>query len=653
MATTTQHSWAAHAGRRLHIAAAALLATTAMADAAASAATSQPPALEHLTPGGKVQVALDIPINVVFVGLEEGPDPTGIDTARLLAAQPDVGKPMNQRDLLAGGSGEFGLEYRYDVRTVFADAAFEDAFFGYLASAAYGPFVPTGFQAYYSGHPLAGEDIIQNWVLNATAVESWLIEHAPALPGVDTSRPTVFYINWYGRADFRFHTYAYFVEQPEVEFFAASYHHTQMSAWGGGTPDHPQAPVSDLGRVWFYDVSAGPDYASTNWWLDTADLDGDGVADERFAPIWEYGTAHWYRPFVDLTADLAKVLRFVAIDLLFTTSPLFDAGSSPPLFPEDIEVDLNVFADLPGHDPFQYLLVDELVRRLSGLDPSRAFSADAKVHEFTPALDRAYDCASTAHMPRPTLCYPGNDGGYAVNDLFHWTANHENTYLDGRRGEVPVAIFDVGDDRGVPLFGISSGRWNLVWTLPFMRRGLGASPTWTTSHEVAHHLALAHPHDGYDFALGKDILPTGPFYFAWLGDCSATPMSYMRIATDFSQFDRDNLDRWLTVVRLQGANDVLGQALASPRAGSASSLAQTADQHAGLAIDRLHAWDLRGASVAALDAYRAALTAAAEAGVHVEPWSPQADVSRQGPWWAIDSLDAMQRPLPPGMEPLR
>ena len=45
----------------------------------------------------------------------------------------------------------------------------------------------------------------------------------------------------------------------------------------------------------------------------------------RMPPVWEYGNLTGYRPFDDLSGDLAKVTRYVAIDLLFTTSPLYCA----------------------------------------------------------------------------------------------------------------------------------------------------------------------------------------------------------------------------------------------------------------------------------------------------------------------------------------
>lgn len=100
-----------------------------------------------------------------------------------------------------------------------------------------------------------------------------------------------------------------------------------------------------------------------------ADFNGDGVTDERIPPIWEYGTAHWYRPFDDLTTDVAKVLRFVAVDELIGSSPIYDPVISEPLLADHLEVDLNLFAGRPGRDPAASIRTADLLATLGRLDP--------------------------------------------------------------------------------------------------------------------------------------------------------------------------------------------------------------------------------------------------------------------------------------------
>jgi hypothetical protein len=83
--------------------------------------------------------------------------------------------------------------------------------------------------------------------------------------------------------------------------------------------------------VWFYDLSAGPERRTANWNLSDADLNFNDVLDYRLPPVWEYGNPSGYRPFDDLSGDLGKVTRYVAVNLLFATSPLCDPAISPPL----------------------------------------------------------------------------------------------------------------------------------------------------------------------------------------------------------------------------------------------------------------------------------------------------------------------------------
>ncbi len=45
------------------------------------------PVLTHLRPGQAADIHPRVPVNVVFVGLEPGAGPPGIDVARLLSSQ--------------------------------------------------------------------------------------------------------------------------------------------------------------------------------------------------------------------------------------------------------------------------------------------------------------------------------------------------------------------------------------------------------------------------------------------------------------------------------------------------------------------------------------------------------------------------------------
>ena len=195
--------------------------------------------LQNLHPGQFAQVDQDVPVTVVLVGLEPAPVPPASTPAGCWVAADREPRcrshdPLPRAQRCQGPrASAIGLRYRYDYRAVFADDSFEDALFGYLASIAIGP-IPGGtvFQQAYSAHPLAAEPIPASYIVDATAAERWLAAHAGPMLNVDTTRPTVFLINWHGRPDFVFHTYG-FLNQP-----------------GYPVPlgPHPRGPVGRVGR---------------------------------------------------------------------------------------------------------------------------------------------------------------------------------------------------------------------------------------------------------------------------------------------------------------------------------------------------------------------------------------------------------------------
>jgi hypothetical protein len=639
------------------------------------------PALTHLRPGQAADIHQRVPVNVVFVGLEPGPGATGIDAARLLAGQLARNRVVDRVTRFYEREGHYepqlepsaiGITYDYEYHPVFAGAAFEDAFFGHLASIALGP-IPGGtvFQQAYSSHPLAAQPIPASFLIDATRAERWLADNAGPLLNVDTTRPTVFFVNWFGRPDFRFHTYAFLGQRPDIPFPFGATHAGQMVAWGGSPPDVPYGALGREARVWFYDVSAGPDYGTSNWLLGPADVTGDGVTDERIPPVWEYGTSHWYRPFDDLTADLAQLLRFVAVDALFGASPIYDPAISEPLLTDRVELDLNLFAGRAGRDPAAGIRMAELPLTLGRLDPTRAFTVDAQTFPLTGRVAAVFDCQQSAFTAEARSCFgnaarlpddpgtPYHDGVFYDLDLFF--RQQQNQYLDGARYEVPVAVFDVPDERLSPfsLAGLASVRppniqaWTYVWLSDRFRSALN-SDTGVVAHEVGHHLGLSHVHDTYDPVLDEDVSAAdgGPWWFMWAGTEAYTAMSYLPNTDEFGQFDRDHMARWQVAARLDNANRILGDVARSPRAGKAAALTSSADAKAGEAIAALGAWDLRLASAAAADAYHLVLAAAAEAGVMVEPFSGVADQS-PGAGVIVGATDPrdLERPVPAGLAP--
>lgn len=660
-------------GWNLRAALAAGLALLVM-PASAAAAPALPP-LEHLTPGEHADLHQPVPVTVVFVGIEPGDGTTEIDAERLLAPQLESNRVVDRTTRFYEREGTYehqrledsgiGLTYDYDYHTVFADQVFEDAFFSHLAAIALGP-IPGGtvFQQFYSASPLAAQPIPASYLIDATAAEHWLAANAGPMLGVDTSRPTVFFVNWFGRSDFRFHTYAFLGTRPGEPFPLGFTHVGQMVAWGGSPPDAPYGGLGRLARVWFYDLSAGPDLATNNFLLEEADFTGDGVPEERIPPIWEYGTTHWFRPFDDLTDDLAKVLRFVAVDELFGSTPIYDPALSEPLLADRVELDLNLFAGRPGHDPLSGLRLTEVEEILERLDPGRSFPVDLEVRPLDGTVSNVYDCHQTAFTDTPQSCY-GNRvrlaGGDPFWDLDLYFGDHRNDYLDGTRYELPLAVFDVPDDRVAPggLAGFASSRppnlsgWTYAWLFDRLAADL-ASKTGLVAHESGHHLGLSHVHDTYDPALDAELgsAAGGPFNFLRIGFESHTGMSYLHNTNEFGQFDRDHMARWQVAAHLDSSNRILGDVIASGRAGHAASLLPAADAKAGEAIAHLHAWELAAARGAAAETYALVLDAAARAGVRVEPFSGVADEG--GGAGAIEAatdppgLTTQGTPMPPG-----
>jgi hypothetical protein len=171
-------------------------------------------------------------------------------------------------------------------------------------------------------------------------------------------------------------------------------------------------------------------------------------------------------------------------------------------------------------------------------------------------------------------------------------------------------------------------------------QSIGYGFTSTIIHEVGHHVGLSHPHDGFDYEANVDYGPGDDFYFAWSGDESNTIMSYMDLNWDFSQFDRDNMNRYMTVNFINQANVILAKIIASPRAGSVSSDLEAADANAAQALVLYQAMDYAGAAAQASLAYRAVVGAAFKIQVPVEPQSWQADYKAKGtnPMF-VDSVD--------------
>ena len=481
------------------------------------------------------------------------------------------------------GSRAPRISYRYDYDVTYASSGYERKFFSTLSRLAR-PAPLTELQQQYNDQVNNVLDVTSNHHIDAPTVERWLALHPPA--GVDTRQNTIFFVNWYGRPDFKFHVYTKTDEpDPDTGFnFGVEAESRKLIAWGGTTPDDEENGLGKLRRVWFYDLSAGPESWTDNWNVDDADVDGDDVPDYRMPPIWEY-TQGGFRAPSALSGDLGKVARYVGINLLFTSSPLYPPYLAPPDLPHSVNIDSNTYEAIPGVDASaQFIKPGLVVGELSELQRTSRFSYDNQDLPFAGKARQCYELWLELVPCYPDLDYPADANLFLFNAL-----NLERTQDDAGRVdyELPNFNYATTDELSAGFLGFAAdnyrtGTQSFVFNfLSPLIVELGYGLTTTMIHEDGHHLAMSHPHDGYDSETGVDYEPSGPYYFAWSGDESNSIMSYIDLNWDFSQFDRDNMNRYMAAAFARFGNQVAADVLADPDAGRAADELAAADRLLG------------------------------------------------------------------------
>ncbi len=459
------------------------------------------PTLATLEPGGFRTISQGLDVNVVFVGFEPGQGELEIDEPGFLAGLPLTYEAINRSQNFYGLPAGLGLHFNFTYHLTYADAAFENALFGYMDGLAVEKPL-TLYQEWYNTQVNRTQTIDKNYWVDAPSVEKWLVENSATMLGVDTQQYTVFYINWYGRPDFKYHVLTKTDEpDPDTGYnFGELRSSRKLTAWGGTTPDDEQNGLGSLHRIWFYDLSAGPEGWSDNWNVDDSDLYGDGIMDYRIPPVWEYGSLNGYRPFDDLSGDLGKVTRYVAIDLLFTTSPLYKPAISPPALPDEIQLDVSVYQGEPGYDGKDYFVVPKINQELTELQPYNQFTTELTDVSLDGKALEVYEC-----WFYDVSCYGNRLFGIAWADLFLYHNDHLMQFLEGDADyELPLFAYNTTDDLSPALLGYADDNW-ADGTQSFVfgfdsegTRALGYGFTTTVIHEVGHHLGMSHPHDGYD-----------------------------------------------------------------------------------------------------------------------------------------------------------
>jgi hypothetical protein len=537
-----------------------------------------------------------------------------------------------------------GLRFNFAYNVVWAGQNFEDDFFAYQASIATpGPMTPG--MAYYNAQQNNVLDITDPvWYIDAPSTEAWLMSNAGRL-GVDTNKGyTVFFLNSYNRPDFNFHLYTKTgFADPDVGYDhgALDWWRTTV-AWGGSH-----------GRTWFHDLSAGPEDWSFTENVDNPDVNGDGVEDYRMPPIWEYSANGFHDPAV-LGRDLGWLTRYVAINLLFTSSPLYDPLASSPE-PGGQKVVNNEIFELDGQrgvNGTDFYQVNYVTSRLSELQPYYGWQGAVDLNKSPDAgVKRALRIFSGNAVLKG--CWEAYGTPYA--QLFCYFNENYDRYVpayDEADTVIPVFTYHATDrmlGNYSGLLGFADDNWIdgtpsymfLFHTALYRLFGFGVSAV--TVHEVGHHIGLSHPHDGYDWEQGWDYGATGPTFFAWQGDYSATTMSYMWNNDGFGQFDSDNMGRYQFAGYLNWANEVLADIAAHPDAGSVQSLVNQADDLASQAQRAFNRWDYPTAAASARDAYELIATAAAQLGLSAQPdarpFAPTDRPVKEGDWLKGPSID--------------
>jgi hypothetical protein len=552
--------------------------------------------LSGLQPGQQVTYTQKIPVKVVFVGY----DRSSIDLQAFLGQLPATYEPIVRYPAFYGLTGrDMGLHFNFDYRVSFTGRSFANRFFNYLKSIGT-PGDLTDYQTAYNDQVNNVLDVTGPVMyIDAPSVENWLAHNVPF---ANPKAYTIVFVNWYSRPDFQFHLYSKTdVVDPDTGYnFGEQRDTRKVIAWGG-----------TKSRTWFYDLSAGPEAWTDNWNVDDPDLDGNGAEDYRMPPIWEYA-ANGYRDPSALSTDLAKVARFVGINLLFTSSPLYDPLVTAPGPGGDKIVHINMMEDDPASLGTDWIDTTFAQKQLTSFEPYYRWQTNlVDYNPIEPDVQRALRI--WAELLPEADCW--NAFGDPFAELFCYFDARRDTYIppyDPADYVAGIYAFNttaasLGPEFG--LLGYADDNWvdgtqSYVFAFDAAEyRTLGYGFTTTVIHEGGHHIGLSHPHDGYDSEMGIDYGPGDEFYFAWSGDESNTIMHYLDLTDEFGRFDRDNMYRYEMAGYLNWSNALLGQIRADPDAHRVRGLVAQAQKDADIALKAFRGWNYLLAARRAHHAY--------------------------------------------------
>ena len=564
------------------------------------------PSFSGLEPGAFVTHEQTVPIDIVLIGF----DPNDLNRTDISALLPRTSSPVVRYPQFYGLNGrDVGLEYTFKYSLTRKSQAFEDQFFRFLAR--------TGKLGNPTVYQTAYNDQVKNLVdvrgpvlyIDGPTVERWLENNA----NPRTNGYTVYFINWYGRRDFRFHAYTRTGDpDPDTGVDFGEFQSSAIISWGG-----------TRSRSWFYDFSAGPEWNTTNWVVDIDDLDGDDVEEYRMPPIWEYAVGGYREPEA-LGHDMGLLTRYVAIDLLFTPSPLYDPLITAPGALGRKVADITMFEDDPASSGLDF--IDATFARNAWERFQPYYHWKTTLRDIDPIDAAAKETLGifAANGARPG-CWEPLDHPFA--QLFCFFNEHLSTSVPAyppRDYVAPIFAFNTTEEglgEQVGLLGFADDNWvdgTQTFVFAFdadLYREFGYGFTGTTIHEVGHHIGMSHPHDGYDPETGVDFGAESEFFFAWAGDESDTVMHYLTLSNQFGEHNRDNMYRWEAAGYLNWANALAGAIIESPQSPRVFLKLVAADALAAIAKAKLERWDLLNAVERARASYLTLVSAADEIGV--------------------------------------
>jgi hypothetical protein len=621
----------------------AFLAGPGVLAARSAAAVDRPddglPPLRSLAAGREVVFQHNVPINIVLVGYDKTAVGAGIRSQLPRVSEPIVRWPR----FLGAEARDVGLRFTYRYHLVDAPRSFEDNFFRWARKSA----TKTRLTLYQEAYNFQQSNILdipqRILTLDAPATERYLETAASDELGLTAnSGYTVFLVNWWGRSDFRFHVYrAADSPDPDTRSPIGLEEERAIIAWGG----------SSHARGWFYDLSAGPEYNTANWYVDARDFSGNDIAEYRMPPVWEYADGG-YGATQDLGEDLGRVVRNVALNLLFTSSPLYDPLVLAPDPSAAVHVRINVLEGDPATSGQTYLKPDLTQEALEELAPY--FDWETDVAAFDPMPGEA---AQALALWNEVTTGPGcwESYGHVFAQLFCYFDQHRSQYLPDGNGDYVEGVFafnttDEAMGTSFGLLGLADDNWTdgaqsfaYVFSYPYTKARVGL--TRVTAHEVAHHLGLSHPHDGYDFETDIDYEPIDDYWYAWIGDESNTQMSYLKLTDDFGAFDQDNLARYEFAGYVNWANAVLGELQGEALSSAERRTIRSADREAGRAMQHFSAWRYMAAAESARNAWAMVQSVATSHGIVVDAAPSQLSIAATTPPEG-DPLEPA-RPQPP------